>query len=273
MNTQSAIGNGVMSIYRQSSDLIAEDVTNSNVVKVLASAASVFCIPGAIFDIDTSNGGTQVGSFVVVSATPNVGAAQHLDVTLNQAVTVTSANYWPVHGLANVADEGIGSKFGYIGTDTKCNAYYRSIVMFGNMWLYILGAYKINDDNHIWIANSDAEADNYDALDTTVHYDTGIVLLMAGGFIKKLGLLFLSGLLSIPAFCIETGGDRNNPVGDYFYNGAYTYNTVLLCGGATGYGSGVGALYGNWSNAARPRLKNPRRDEIVILLTTKKESS
>ncbi len=266
MNTQNAIGNGVSNLYRQSSDLIQEDATNSTTVKVLAAAGSAYCIPGAIFDIGTSNGGTQVGSFVVVSATPNVGDAQYLDVTLDQAVTVTGANYWSVHGLVNVADEAIGSKSGYIGENGKCNAYYRGIVMFGNMLLYILGAYENKDDHHIWIANSDEEADNHDALDTTVHYDTGLVLPTAGGYTKKLGLLSRSGLLSIPAFCVETGGDSSNPVGDYFYNGVYTYNTVLLRGGNAGYGSYDGAFYGYWSNAAsnsswsvsaRPRLKNP----------------
>lgn len=266
MNTQNAIGNGVSNLYRQSSDLIQEDATNSTTVKVLAAAGSAYCIPGAIFDIGTSDGGVQVGSFTVVSATPNVGDAQYLDVTLDQAVTVTGANYWSVHGLVNVADEAIGSKSGYIGTNGKCNAYYRGIVMYGNMWFYILGAYENKDDHHIWIANSDAEADNYDAIDTTVHYDTGLVLPTAGGSTKKLGLLSRSGLLSIPAFCVETGGDSSNPVGDYFYNGVYTWNTVLLRGGGADTGSCVGAFCGRWYSAAssgswriaaRPRLKNP----------------
>lgn len=266
MNTQKAIGTGVMSMYRQSSDLIAEDATNSNVVKVLASAASAFCIPGAIFDIGTSDGGVQVGSYHVVSVQPNIGDAQYLDVTLNEAVTVTAANYWSVHGIINVADEEIGSKSGYIGTNGKCNSYYRGLVLFGNMWLYTLGAYENHDDQHIWIANSDEEADNYDALNTSVHYDTGLVLPGSGGYTKKLGMLSRSGLLSIPVFCTEIGGDSNNPTGDYFYNGVYTYNTVLLRGGHAGSGSGDGAFYGywgytasasSWCCAARPRLKNP----------------
>ena len=270
MNTQKAIGNGVSNLYRQSSDLIQEDATNSNVVKVLASAASAFCIPGAIFEIGTSNGGVQVGSFTVVSVAQNAADAKYLDVTLDKAVTVTAANYWSVHGIINVADEEIGSKSGYIGTNGKCNAYYRGIVMFGNMWLYTLGAYENKDGHHIWIANSDEEADNYDALDTTVHYDTGLVLPTAGGYTKKLGLLSRSGLLSIPAFCVETGGDSSNPVGDYFYNGSYTYNTVLLRGGHANNGSNDGAFYGswhsaasdsNWSISARPHSLDIRFDE------------
>ena len=266
MNTQKAIGNGVMSMYRQSSDLIAEDATNSNVVKVLASAASAFCIPGAIFDIGTSDGGVQVGSYHVVSVQENIGDAQYLDVTLNEAVTVTAANYWSVHGIINVADEEIGSKSGYIGTNGKCNSYYRGLVLFGNMWLYTLGAYENCKDQHIWIANSDEEADNYDALNTSVHYDTGLVLPGSGGYTKKLGMLSRSGLLSIPVFCTEIGGDSNNPAGDYLYNGVYTFNTVLLRGGPANGGSSDGAFCGywyaaasnlGWNYAARPRLKNP----------------
>ena len=232
---------------------------------MIAAAGNASCIPGAIFGIGTSNGGTQVGSFVVVSATTNAGDAQYLDVTLDRTVTVTGANYWSVHGLVNVTDEGIGSKSGYIGRNGKCNAYYRGIVMFGNIWFYILGAYENKDARHIWIANSDEEADNHDALDTTVHYDTGFVLPTAGGYIKKLGLLSRSGLLSAPAFCVEAGGDSSNPVGDYLYNRAHTYNTLLLRGGGASNGSYNGVFYGNWSLmasangwsfSARPRLKN-----------------
>lgn len=266
MNTQNAIGNGVSNLYRQSSDLIQENVTDSRIVKVLAAAGSAYCIPGAIFDIGTSVEGNEVGSYIVVSAISNVGDDQYLDVTLDQAVTATTTNYWSVHGLANVADESIGSKSGYIGTNGKCNAYYRGIVMFGNMFLYTLGAYEDKNDHHIWIANSDDEADNYDALDTTAHYDTGLVLPTTGGYTKKLGLLSRSGFLSIPPFCIETGGDSGNPIGDYFSNAPYSYDTVLMRGGSMDGSLWNGAFFGFWDAAAssgywaisaRPRLKNP----------------
>lgn len=266
MNTQSAIGNGVSTLYRQSSDLIQEDATNSAVVKVLASAASAYCIPGAIFDIGTSNGGADVGSFIVVSVAQNAADAKYLDITLNESVTVTANNYWSVHGLANAADEEIGSKSGYIGTNGKCNSYYRGFVLFGNMYLYTLGAYENHEDQHVWIANSDEEADNYDALNTSVHYDTGLVLSSPIGYTKKLGMPSRSDLLSIPVFCTEIGGDSSNPVGDYLYNGVFTRDTVLVRGGASNSDSRNGALYGFWNApasyayqyyAARPRLKNP----------------
>lgn len=266
MNTQKAIGNGVSNLYLQSSNLIQEDVTNSTTVKVLAAAGSAYCIPGAIFDIGTSDGGTQVGSFVVVSATPNVGDAQYLDVTLNQAVTVTSANYWTIHGLANAADEAIGSKSGYIGTNGKCNTYYRGIVMFGNMWFYILGAYLQTGTQHVFIAHNDNEADAADALNASLHIDTGIALSSTEGYVNKLGILSRSGLLCCPPFCTEKGGDSSNPVGDYHYISASDGNMVLIRGGSAGSGSLAGAFCGSWNAmasywfwyyAARPRLKNP----------------
>ena len=266
MNTQSAIGNGVSTLYRQSSDLIQEDATNSAVVKVLASAGLAICIPGAIFDIGTSNGGAEVGSFIVVSVAQNAADAKYLDVTLNESVTVTANNYWSVHGLANAADEQIGSKSGYIGANGKCNSYYRGLVLFGNMYLYTLGAYENHEDQHVWIANSDEEADNYDALSTSVHYDTGLVLSSPIGYTKKLGMPSRSDLLSIPVFCTEVGGDSSNPVGDYLYNGVFTRDTVLVRGGAANGDSRNGALYSFWNApasyayqyyAARPRLKNP----------------
>ena len=134
------------------------------------------------------------------------------------------------------------------------------------MFLYTLGTYENCKDQHIWIANSDEEADNYDALNTSVHYDTGLVLPTVLGYTKKLGMLSRSGLLSIPAFCTETGGDSSNPTGDYFYNGVFTHNTMLIRGGYAGSGSHAGAFcgywsaaasYSSWGYAARPRLKNP----------------
>lgn len=266
MNTQNALGNGVMSVSRQSGYLIAEDKTDSNVVTILASQASSYCIPNAIFDIGRSDGSANVGSFYIVSTQQNANNPLYLDVTLNEPITVTTANYWSIHGIINVADEEIGSKSGYIGTNGKCNSYYRGIVLFGNMWFYTIGAYEKYTDHHIWIANSDEEADSYDDLNPSVHHDTGLILPTSSGYTNQLGLLSDQGFLSVPAFCMSIGGDSNNPVGDYFNNGVYSYNTVLFRGGNAGTASYNGVFYGSWANnstysrwhvSARPRLKTP----------------
>ena len=266
MNSQSAIGSGVNTMYRQSSDLISAAATESTVVKVSKSAGSVFCIPGAIFDIGTTNGGTQVGSFLVVSAVTDPDDSTLLDVTLNAPVTVTTSNYWSVHGMGNAADADIGSQSGYIGTNGKSIAYYRGEELFGNMFFYILGAYRQTGTQHVFIAHDDNEADAADALNASLHIDTGIALSTTEGYVKKLGILSRSGLLCCPPFCTEKGGDSANPVGDYYYINASAGNTVLIRGGHASYGAYGGAFYGIWDRAAsgsywlcaaRPRLKNP----------------
>ena len=265
MNSRSAIGSGVDSMHRQSSDLISA-ATESTVVKVSKSAGSAFCIPGAIFDIGTTNGGTQVGSFLVVSAVTDPDDSTLLDVTLNAPVTVTTSNYWSVHGMGNAADAEIGSQSGYIGTNGKSIAYYRGEELLGNMFFYILGAYRQTGTQHVFIAHDDNEADATDALNESLHIDTGIALSTTEGYVKKLGILSRSGLLCCPPLCTEKGGDSANPVGDYHYIDASAGNTVLIRGGHAGFGAGAGAFFGYWSSgasslgwgyAARPRLKNP----------------
>ena len=266
MNSQSAIGNGVSNLFRRSSDQIAEAAISSTVVKVLASAGTDYCIPGAIFDIGATNGGNEVGSYYVVSAQADSDPT-YLDVTLNAAVTVTRDNYWSVHGLTNQADASIGSKSGYIGTNGQCNAYYRGMVLYGNRWLYTLGAYENGIDHHIWIAQDDEQADEYDGLDTLVHLDTGLVLPTNNGYIQTLGMLSRSGLLSIPPFCTAIGGNSINPIGDGFANTMNSNNSILTCSGGPNLIGLVGVLYNRFDfepsssdilTSARPRLKPPR---------------
>ena len=276
MNMQTAVGSGVASLYRQNSDTIQAAATASATVKVLKANAAM-CIPGAIFDIGTSNGGAQVGSFIIGSvvddpndATLSVVSLLTGDGATPASVTVTTAHMWSIHGLANIADEDIGKDSGYIGADGKCNAYYRGQVAHANLWRYVLGAYRQTVTGRIWVARSREEADAHDSLNTTVHEDTGIALPQAaggaagGGYIQSLGLF---DKLGGAPFCTEIGGNSANPVGDYCYSPALsTVNTILVAGGAAGNGSYAGRFHGAWNNpalsaswdyAAVPRLKTP----------------
>ena len=260
-NVQSAWGNGVSALYRENAaDTFVEAATDSTTVTIQnANAATV--IPGAIFDIGTATGGNQVGSFTVVSV--EVSGSNKI-VTLDRAVTVTTANLWSVHGRVNIADEEIGSKSGYIGANGQSDCYYRGEVFWGNIWLYILGAYHQATTNHVFLAKSDAESDNYDAINTANHVDTGVVLASANGYIKELGFLTHSGTLAVPIFCTATGGSSTDPVGDYFYI-AVGSNTILVFGGYARDGASAGlyaswnstASYSYWSSGGRPRLKSP----------------
>ena len=272
MNTQVAIGNGVSDLYRQNeTDLIQEDATESTIIKVVAANASN-AIPGAIIDIGTSNGGSQVARRYVVSTAADEANETLLCITLNEPVTVTTSNYWSIHGLINVADEEIGSMSGYIGTNGKCNTYYRGKVSFGNKFVYVLGAWQEGQTSHIWITKSRYDAETIILSDTSNCIDTGLILpwgdgdTAIGGYINELGLV--DGLAAAP-FCISLDGSNANPVGDYCYIPAKsTTNHVLFAGGAAADGSFAGRFSAgwtpvrgssNWSLSASPSSKTSRR--------------
>ena len=252
LNSQTALGGGVSSLYVQGLTLSAA-VTNSNTISIATNAN---IIVGAIIDIGTTDGANDV-------ARTYVTAINGTTVTLADAVTATTSNFVSVHGLINVADEIIGSHSGYIGVNNKCNAYYRGEVLHGNKFQYILGAYRQKDTNHIWVCD-EATVDNYDALNTSVHSDTGIEIASASNYIQTLAIA--DGFSAAP-FCSAVGGNSTNPVGDYSYvPAASASNTVLFLGGRANYGANDGAFYAdwygsagssNWYSGSRPHLKNP----------------
>ena len=255
MNLQTAIGNGVSSLYRQNeADKPLTDITGSNYVVAPVALADVACV-GAILDIGTSNGGNQVGKRIVTSIeTYSANTSYKIVRFSGAAVDVTTSQFLSIHGLSNVADEAIGSESGYIGTNGKSNAYYRGRVVHANLWRYVLGAYRQTGTGHIWIAHSREEADACDALDTSIHIDTGCILPYDDAGTNKEGYIqtlhFLSNLPLAP-FCATVGGNSTNPVGDYCYHPAKTAgNTILICGGSAGNGTYAGRFYGNWYDPA-----------------------
>ena len=274
MNTQTAIGNGVSDLYRQSSDTIQAAATASATVKVLTAAAAN-CIAGAIFDIGTTNGAVNIGSFIIASTALDTDPTYTIvtlttDGSTPASATVTTAHMWSVHGLSNTADASIGAASGYIGTNGKCHAYYRGQVAHANLWRYVLGAYRQTGTGKIWIANSSAEADGYDALNTGVHKDTGLTLPQGAAGAATEG--YINALLLCPdtpaaPFCGTVGGSSGNPIGDYCYVPTLaTANTILIAGGIASYGTVCGRFYGSWDRfatysswaiGALPVLKTP----------------
>lgn len=260
MNLQLSIGNGVSDLYAQGLHPVA-DVTDSTTITLsgLTDAQKACFIPNAIVDIGTSDGGNQTARTYIVSA---VTADTMTTVTLADAVTCDTSAYVSVHGLINIADADIGSHSGYIGTNSKANAYYRGETFYANKFQYVLGAYRQTGTGKIWIAGK-GETDKYNALDTAKHSDTGIALATTSGYIKSLATY--TGLC-VPPFVTETGGNSTMPVGDYLYVPALSAgNTVLLLGGNAGNGTGCGlygnwhypAGYSNWNYGSHPRLKTP----------------
>jgi len=258
MNTQAAIGNGVSDLYRQSSDTIQAAATASATVKVLTAAAAN-CIAGSIFDIGTTNGAANIGSYIIASTALDADPTYTIvtlttDGSTPASVTATTANFWSVHGLSNTVDASIGAGSGYIGTNEKSHAYYRGKVAHANMWRYVLGAYRQTGTGKIWIANNPAEADAYDALNTTVHKDTGFALPQGAAGAATEGYISALRLCTdVPAapFCETIGGSSANPVGDYCYVPTIaTANTILIAGGSAISGAVCGRFSGSWNGSA-----------------------
>jgi hypothetical protein len=260
MNMQDAIGLGITDLFRQERGDTFVSASSGATVHVSAEAVD-YVVPNAIMDIGTSVGGRQTGRYVIKSVTYS-GAGTVLDVTLDRSVTVSTGNYWSIHGAANAADAEIGSMSGYIGTNGKSECYYRGEALWGNMVYYVLGAYHEASTNRIWLAKSDVAADSYDAINKTAHTDTGVAVTGTAGYIGALGYLGTSTSLSAPALCTTVSGSSSNPVGDSHTNNASS-NTVLCVGGNASSGTGAGPFSWSWAYSSghssilysgRPRL-------------------
>ena len=262
-NIQTAIGRGADAVYVQASLHPDADVTDGTQFTItgLTSAQLGNFVVGATIDFGTADGGNQTARRAVTAVSTEGTVTT---ITVDSAVTITTSTFVSIHGVINTADEEIGSHSGYIGTNTRCNAYYRGEVLYANRWQYILGAYRQTGTGSIFICDKDT-TDDYDALNTSVHHDTGLVLPETSGYVKSFGR---ADGLSAPPFCTETGNGAGNanPVGDYCYIPALTTgNTILLfggyaciglyCGFCGSWNINAGASY--WDRCSRPSLKTP----------------
>ena len=271
LNSETAIGKGCDGLYRQSAEKVGEAASIGDTLLKLPNAFVSACVAGALIGLGTSDGGEQTGVTRFISSADLDGAdplfATHKGVTVPAlTVNVTTDTFISIHGCYNAPDVAIGSMSGYLGTNGKCNAYYRGRVAHANYFRYVLGAYRQTGTDRIWVANSRAEAAAADALNTGVHRDTGKALPAAEGYVAALGL---DVPLPLAPFCTASGGTAGatNPVGDYCYKPSIgTGNTILIAGGAARYGTACGRFCGRWSNsasspywfiAALPFLKTP----------------
>lgn len=259
LNSQTAIGSGCDGLYRQSAEKVGEAASIGDTLLKLPNAFVSACVAGALIGLGTSDGGEQTGVTRFISSADLDGAdplfATHKGVTVPAlTVNVTTNTFVCIHGCYNAPDAAIGSMSGYLGTNGKCNAYYRGRIAHGNFYRYVLGAYRQTGTGKIWTATDRAQANDYDALNTGVHVDTGKVLPQGAGGAETSG--YLNALHFVPRlplapFGAATGGNSFNPVGDYIYVPAIgTGNTVLLAGAAAHNGAYVGRFNGIWSNAA-----------------------
>lgn len=252
LNSQSAIGDGVSSLYRQdASDHPLEDGTANSVVVPVACAN--VAIPGAIIDFGTSTGHAQTARRVVTAVNTYSADSSYKEIVFDgDPVTYTTSTIVQIHGLTNTEDAQIGSASGYIGTNGKSHAYYRGRIAHANMFRYVLGAYRQKDTGHLWYAKDRAQAAAYDALDTTVHVDSGHALpykedgtTQSEGYVKGIGTV---KKLPLFPFCTAVGGNSSNPIGDYCWHPAKTSgNTIAICGGGAGGGAYCGRFSAGWA--------------------------
>ena len=270
LNSQTAVGAGCDGLYLQTHKVGEAASANATLLK-LPNALVAACVAGAVLDLGTTDGALDKGTTRFVSSTDLDGGdalfATHKAVTVTAIpMDVTADHYCALHGCYNAPDASIGSQSGYLGTVSKCNAYYRGRVAHANYWRYVLGAYRQTGTDRIWVANSRNEAAAADALNTGVHRDTGKALPAAEGYIAALGL---DTLLPLAPFCTVSGGSAGttNPIGDYCYKPAIgTGNTILIAGGPALDGARCGRFFGlwsftaslaSWTFAALPFLKTP----------------
>jgi len=268
-NAQVAIGDGCDNCYRQNGADVVSNVT-------VSGGVTVFDVPNTTALLNLLDVGTQLSFGASSGATTYkaiVASRDGTTVTLDREISITDGMILSVHGVSScefdLLNESVGNASGYIGARHHANAYYRGASLYANRYRYILGCYRQTQTNHIWICPDGVDPDDYDALNTSVHEDTGVALptVTTAGW-RTLGsdAKVVGGLSSFLAVGDESGSS-SSPVGDQQYIPLPTTgNTVLFFGCTSFYGwdCGVagcywtlGSGYSYWSCGAAPILKSP----------------
>lgn len=262
MNMQNAIGSGVDSHYRENESDKPHVAETGATRVVLPAVCAAFAIAGTTLDFGATKGAVVAANRRTCTGYEAYSDAAYISVKFDKALDVTTDMFVSFHGMTN--GNALGNASGYVGTNGKANAFYRGAIMHANRWRYILGAYRQTGTGKIFICPANDDPDKYDALNTSKHADTGLLLPTTSDYIKSLGLV--KGLGAVP-FCTEVGGDSSNPVGDRCYVPELsTGNTVLFAGGIAYHGASCGPFCGYWLNpagnstwnyAVSPVLKSP----------------
>lgn len=273
MNSQAALGNGCSDCYRQNAADVVSEVSTANSVTTFkvpyVSALVALLQPGAQLSFGASSGATTYKA-LLASVTYDTTA---FTVTLDRELAITNGMIMSVHGFATcefpLLSQAVGNASGYIGTNGKANAFYRGALLYANRYSYILGIYRQTGTGEIWICPDGVDPDNYDALNTSVHEDTGVALpeLTTAGWQTVGGNA--QRITGAAAFMItgESSGSSASPVGDQQYVPLPSAgNTILLFGCSATAGWDCGVFSGlwdltssgsAWSAAALPILKSP----------------
>lgn len=273
MNIQSALGDGCSSCYRQNADDVIANVSTADgkTSFTVPYVAALYALlePGAQLSFGATSGAVTYKG--IVESVTNDGT--NISVTLDRTLSITNGMILSVHGFSacefDVTGTSIGNASGYLGTSGKANAWYRGVLMYANRYNYILGIYRQQNTNHLWICPDGVDPDDYDTLNTSYHQDTGVALpdletagwQTVGGNAQR-----VPGLAAFLATGTSSGSS-SSPVGDQQYIPLKTAgNTILLLGCRANYGWACGVFGGSWNGtsgssswnrAGSPFLKNP----------------
>lgn len=270
-NSQNALGDGCSSCYRENDADVVANVDNTGTTTVFDvedSALSSVIYIGSQVDFGTTRGATTykavVQSFTVSGNTYSIVLDRVLE-------NLTNGMFMSVHGFDACEfpklGTSVGNGSGYIGTNSKANAWYRGAVLFANRYQYTLGMYKEANTGKLWRCPENLDPDDYDGINTSVHEDTGIALpTLESGAWQTVGgnAQRIPGLASFMATGVSSGSS-SSPVGDQQYVPAEPYSaTVLWLGcdandgwhcGVLGCDWGIGAGFSYWGYGGRPFLK------------------
>lgn len=247
-NSQAKLGDGCSNCYIQPSTPLTEATTNSLTVKLPASMKP-HCIPGATLDFGASSGAVVLANRRTVVSVTDIDS-DYIQVTMDKPLSTTTSMYPSIHGKDN--SDSIGNKSGYVGTNTKNNAWYRGMILYANRYRYVLGAYRQTGTNHLWFCDPDT-CDNYDTLNTSDHIDTGIQILTpssnswqnVGDYAVPEGKLSSFGPVTVAA---SVTGDAQYCVV------SSTGNTVAFLGASANVGFNCGVLCALWGGSAGDSL-------------------
>ena len=259
MNIQSALGDGCSSCYRENAtDSIASVSTDSTAgtttITIDDSALSGVIYKGSQIDIGASAGATTYRALVKDFSVSGTVYTIVLDRVLDSVTTGMIAS---VHGFGTcefpLLGQSLGHASGYLGTNSKANVFYRGALLFANRYSYTLGIYRKSGTNHLWLCPETLDPDDYDAVNTSVHTDTGVALpelesgawLTVGGNAQR-----IPGIMGFMATGTSSGSS-SSPVGDQQYVPTpSTGDTILLFGGYAYFGWGDGVFFGAWDLVA-----------------------
>lgn len=270
MNIQNAIGDGCSSCYRENYADVISNVSVGNgetTFDITDSVMGQYMQVGAQIDIGATQGSVTyrglLKSYSVDGTT--------YTVTLDRELAVMDGMIASVHGFSacefDMLASSVGNASGYIGAVGKANAFYRGALLYANRYSYVLGIYRQQTTNNLWICPDGVDPNDYDALNTTVHEDTriGFPLLTSARWQTVGGNAQMIPGLSAFMATGESSGSSTSPVGDQQYVPLATGgNTILLfgCSANRGWHCGVfGGLWNSgagdsyWSSAGLPLLK------------------